>query len=84
MLLAVGGRVDSLSKREKPKARKKLKNAAHTHRQVHTVLGGLLLWDMALRSTHLLNKETMPMNLLPQYRAPPFGRLPPYSPSVLA
>ncbi len=40
--------MDSLSKREKPKARKKLKNAAHTHRQVHTVLGGLLLWDMAI------------------------------------
>lgn len=40
-LLAVGGRVDSLSKRKKPKARKLPKNAPRTHRQVHAVLGGV-------------------------------------------
>ena len=37
-LAAVGGRVDSLSKREKPKARKMPKNAARTHRQLHALL----------------------------------------------
>ncbi len=42
-LLAVGGRVDSLSKREKLKARKLPKNAARTHRQVHAVLGCKLI-----------------------------------------
>jgi hypothetical protein len=35
----MGGRVDFPSKREKPKARKKLKNTARTHRQLHAVLG---------------------------------------------
>lgn len=41
-LPAWGGRVDSLSKRKKPKARKLPKNAARTHRQVHALLGGFL------------------------------------------
>jgi len=40
-LLAVGGSVDSLSKRKKLKARKLPKNAPRTHRQVHAVLGGV-------------------------------------------
>ena len=48
-LLAVGGSVDSLSKREKLKARKLPKNAPRTHRQVHAVLAGL---DLA--SVHFL------------------------------
>jgi hypothetical protein len=39
----VGGRVDSLSKREKAKARKMLKNARPTHRQLHALLGAGLL-----------------------------------------
>jgi NAD(P)H-hydrate repair Nnr-like enzyme with NAD(P)H-hydrate epimerase domain len=34
-LAAVGGRVDSPPKRKEPKARKMLKNAARTHRQLH-------------------------------------------------
>jgi hypothetical protein len=37
-LAAVGGRVDSPSRREQPKARKMLKNARPTHRQLHALL----------------------------------------------
>jgi len=42
-LAAVGGRADSPSKRDKPNARKKPKNAVRTHRQLHAVLGRLAL-----------------------------------------
>jgi hypothetical protein len=42
-LAAVGGRVESLSKRERTKARKSLKNAARTHRQLRAVLVALSL-----------------------------------------
>jgi hypothetical protein len=37
-LAAVGGRVDSPSKRKNSRQRKRLKNAARTHRQLHAVL----------------------------------------------
>jgi hypothetical protein len=40
-LAAVGGRVDSPSKREKPEAKQMLKNARPTHRQLHALLGGV-------------------------------------------
>jgi hypothetical protein len=42
-LAAVGGRVDSPSKRKQLQAAKMPKNAARTHRQLHAVLARFLL-----------------------------------------
>jgi len=52
-LAAVGGSVDSPPKRKKLKARKMLKNAARTHRQLHALLGALIE-----RKTLCLNTST--------------------------
>lgn len=51
-LAAVGGGVDSSSKRKEPKARQMPKNAARTHRQLHALLGGVLAFKSLMAMVH--------------------------------
>jgi hypothetical protein len=60
---AAGGRVESPSKRKRPKARQMPKNAVRTHPQLHAVLGGSSLPCSITEENHATAKAPFAQKL---------------------